>query len=67
MTSKNFFLFQAFVGLAYGIPLLLVPEFFIALLRGEEKSSGWITILLTAILLVWSGLLLSKDKGLVLQ
>ena len=31
MTTKNFFIFQAFVCLVYGIPLLLAPEFFINL------------------------------------
>ncbi len=131
MTSRNFFLFQAFVALAYGIPLLLMPEAFMnlsavskvemttkfdliargyatvligvgiasivarnagpsiarrgffalalvtntlviivgigALLRGEEKSSGWITIVMTAILLAWSGMLWSKDKDLKLE
>ena len=131
MTSKNFFIFQAFVCLAYGIPLLLVPDFFINLsaiskiemtsklltisrgyatvligvgvasflirdavpslarsgffvlaivtntlvtiagvrtmLSGEENSSGWITVLFTVILMIWSGMLWTKDKGLALE
>ena len=131
MTSKNFFIFQAFVCLAYGIPLIVAPESFMSLsaiakldmtpkfesiargyataligigvasvlirnampsiarrgffvlalvantlvtivnvrsiLRGDENSSAWTTVLLTAFLAVWSGWLWSKDKGLVLQ
>ena len=130
MTTKNFFIFQAFVCLAYVIPLLLAPDFFInlsafskidmtsklvnisrgfataligigvasfmvraavpslarrgffvlafvantlvtivnalSILRGDQNSTTWITVLLTALLAVWSGWLWSKDKGLAL-
>ena len=37
------------------------------LLRGEENSSAWITVLLTAFLLVWSAMLWSKDRELALK
>ena len=32
-----------------------------ALLRGDENSLGWITVVLLGIIVAWSGLLISKE------
>ena len=127
MTTKNFFIFQAFVSLVYGIQLLFVPSMLAAvftsqtlevsgvldiisrgygtlltavgiaywtardagaslarrsmlllpiigntlvtivhiraILQGTENALGWTTVLITAVLAVWSGLLWSKETG----
>jgi uncharacterized membrane protein len=38
-----------------------------ALLRGDETSLGWLTVLLLVIVIAWSGMLLSKEKTDVLE
>ena len=38
-----------------------------ALLRGDENSLGWITVLLLGIIVAWSGMLISKEDRKVLE
>ena len=38
-----------------------------ALLRGDENSLGWITVVLLGIIVAWSGMLLSKEDRKVLE
>ena len=38
-----------------------------ALLRGDENSLGWLTVLLLVVVIAWSGMLLSKEKTDVLE
>ena len=38
-----------------------------ALLRGDENSLGWITVVLLGIIVAWSGLLISKEDRKVLE
>jgi uncharacterized membrane protein len=38
-----------------------------AILRGDENSLGWVTVLLLVIVIAWSGMLLSKEKTDVLE
>lgn len=38
-----------------------------ALLRGDENSLGWLTVVLLGIIVAWSGLLLSKEDRKVLE
>ena len=37
-----------------------------ALLRGDENSLGWLTVVLLGIIVVWSGMLISKEDRKVL-
>ena len=38
-----------------------------ALLRGDENSLGWLTVVLLGIIVAWSGLLISKEDRKVLE
>ena len=38
-----------------------------ALLRGDENSLGWLTVVLLGIIVAWSGMLLSKEDRKVLE
>lgn len=38
-----------------------------ALLRGDENSLGWLTVLLLGIVIAWSGVLISKEDRKVLE
>jgi hypothetical protein len=39
----------------------------IAFSQGLEKSTGWLTVLVTAILGIWAILILVKEKGIALE
>ena len=126
MTTRNFFIYQSILNLAFGIALLLAPQMMLdtyggqktdltgtleivvrgygtalmalgiaaylmrkakfslamyaflvatfvsailviiihirAILRGDENSLGWLTVLLIVIIAAWSGMLISKEK-----
>ena len=38
-----------------------------ALLRGDENSLGWLTVVLLGIIVAWSGMLISKEDRKVLE
>lgn len=131
MTTRNFFIYQSILNLAFGIGLLLAPQMMLdtfggqktdltgtleivvrgygtslmalgiaaylmrkakfslamyaflvasfvaailviiihvrAILRGDENSLGWLTVLLIGIIAAWSGLLISKEKRATLE
>lgn len=60
--ARNAFLFATFVS-----GLLTIIVHVRAINLGFENYTGWVTVLLLVVLVVWSGLLVSKEDRKVLE
>jgi hypothetical protein len=57
----------AFLVASFVSAILVIIIHVRAILRGDENSLGWLTVLLIGIIAAWSGLLISKEKRATLE
>lgn len=57
----------AFLVASFVAAILVIIIHVRAILRGDENSLGWLTVLLIGIIAAWSGMLISKEKRATLE